>query len=123
MSEGTRTDVPAAGRTRRIDEARPGRATVVIGDLDELRGPTSGLVALPNRLFWQPDHRFDLDDGDELAWMYENVLREAVSADELRTWLDGDTLIRLWPTIFVPRGVRSAWERRHPGLRSHVLAA
>ncbi len=118
MNESTLT-----GRVRRIDEARPGRATVVVDDLDELRGPTSGIVELPNRLFWQPDRHFDLDDADALAWMYENVLREAANTDELRTWLDGATLIRLWPTIFVPRGVRFAWERRHSDLRSLALAA
>jgi hypothetical protein len=118
VNEGTLT-----GRVRRIDEARPGRAAVVVADLAELRGPTSGVVELPNRLFWQPDRHFDLDDADALAWMYENVLREAVRTEELRTWLDGGTLVRLWPEIFVPRGVRSAWERRHPSLRSHALAA
>ncbi len=103
---------------RRGHDARPGRTAVVVSDLDELRGLTTGSVTLPNRLFWQPDHPFDLDDDDSLAWMYENVLREAARLDELRTWLDGPTLVRLWPAMFVPRGVRSAWESRHPGLRT-----
>jgi hypothetical protein len=55
--------------------------------------------------------------------MYETVLREATTADELRTWLDRDTLIRLWPELFLPRGVRSAWEERHPSLRARSRAA
>lgn len=104
-------------------QARPGRRAVVVGDLAELMGPTSGVVELPNRLFWQPDRRVNLDSPALLAWMYETVLREAAMVDELRTWLDGATLVRLWPDLFVPRGVRQAWEERHPVLRSRAAAA
>jgi hypothetical protein len=113
----------AGSRIRRPYDARPGRAAVVVDDLSELRGPTSGTIELSNRLFWQPDRHFDLDDADSLVWMYENVLREAASFSELRTWIDGPTLIRLWPTLFVPRGVRAAWERQHPQLRRQSAAA
>ncbi len=108
------------GLVRRATDARPGRTAVVITDLDELRGPTAGVVTLPNRLFWQ-DHRFDLDHPSELIWMYENVLRESVRLDELRTWLDGPTLVRVWPQLFVPRAVRTAWETRHTGLRDAAV--
>jgi hypothetical protein len=111
------------GRVRRDLDARPGRAAVVVADLAELAGPTTGLVTLPNRLFWQPEHRFDLDDEPSLIWMYETVLREAARTAELRTWLDGPTLIRLWPALFVPRGVRAAWESLHASLREPVLVA
>ena len=117
------TERPSGFRTRRPFEARPGRTAVVIGDLDELHGPTAGIVELSNRLFWQPDRHFDLDDPDALAWMYETVLREAATADELRTWLDQKTLVDLWSTLFVPRGVRTAWEMHHPQLCRHAAAA
>jgi hypothetical protein len=103
--------------------ARPGRRAVVAADLTDLQGPTRGIVELPNRLFWQPDRRVDLDKPGLLAWMYETVLTEAVTLEELRTWLDGRTLIRLWPDLFVPHGVRQAWEDRHPVLRTRVAAA
>jgi hypothetical protein len=91
---------------------------VVAADLAQLRGPVRGVVELPNRLFWQPDRRVDLDNGALLRWMYETVLREAVSGAELRTWLDGSTLRELWSDLHVPAGVRTAWEARHPSLRS-----
>jgi hypothetical protein len=80
-------------------------------------------VELPHRLFWQPDRRVNLDNPALLAWMYETVLREAATVQELHTWLDRSTLIRLWPDIFVPRGVRQAWENRHPVLRARAAAA
>jgi hypothetical protein len=104
-------------------EARPGRRAVVVDDLSELRGPTGGVVELPNRLFWQPDRHVNLDKPALLAWMYETVLCEASVVDELRTWLDESTLVRLWPDLFVPRGVRQAWEERHPVLRTRAAAA
>ncbi|GLY03107.1 MULTISPECIES: hypothetical protein [Actinoplanes] len=97
--------------------ARPHRPVVVAGTLGELRGPTDGLVELPLRLWWQPQRAFDLSVPTMLLWMYENVLREAIRADELRAYLDGATLVRLWPELNLPRGVRAAWEARHPRLR------
>jgi hypothetical protein len=103
-------------------EARPGRRAVVAADLARLHGPTSGVVELPHRLFWQPDRHVNLDNPALLAWMYETVLREAATVEELHTWLDGPTLIRLWPDIVVPRGVRQAWEERHPVLRRATAA-
>jgi hypothetical protein len=98
--------------------ARPGRRAVVAPDLTELRGPTTGVVELPHRLFWQQERHLDLDNSFELQWMYEIVLREAIRVEELRRWLDGPTLVRLWPHLYLPRGVRRDWETRHPVLRS-----
>jgi hypothetical protein len=89
---------------------------VVVADLSRLHGPTAGVVELPHRLFWQPDRRVNLDNPAVLAWMYETVLREAVAERELCDWLDGGTLLRLWDSLFLPRGVRAAWEERHAPL-------
>jgi hypothetical protein len=112
-----------ARRPRVRFEARPGRSAVVAPDLTALHGPVHGVVELPVRLFWQPDRRINIDAPGVLAWMYETVLREAVSAVELHDWLDGATLLRLWPQLFLPRGVRAAWEERHPQLRALAAAA
>jgi hypothetical protein len=97
--------------------ARPHRPVLVAGTLGELGGPTGGVVELPLRLWWNPNRAFDLDHPTMLAWMYENVLREAIRVDELRAFLDGPTLVRLWPDLNLPRAVRAAWEARHPRLR------
>jgi hypothetical protein len=77
------------------------------------------------RLWWGPQRAFDLDEPTMLAWMYENVLREAIRVDELRTYLHGPTLVRVWPELNLPRGVRAAWEVRHARLRasSRLVAA
>ncbi|MCU7722453.1 hypothetical protein ODJ79_01875 [Actinoplanes sp. KI2] len=97
--------------------ARPHRPVLVAGTLAELTGPTRGLVELPLRLWWGPRGTFDLCQPTMLAWMYENVLREAIRVTELQTYLDGPTLVRVWPQLNLPRAVRAAWEARHPRLR------
>ena len=103
--------------------SRPGRRALVAAELDSLRGPASGQVQLPLRLFWSlPDHQFDLDDPDPRRWYYETVLREASRPDDLTAYLDGATLVRLWPELYLPKGVRRAWEERHPSLRAAVAA-
>jgi hypothetical protein len=96
---------------------------VVADDLAALRGPTSGAVELPHRLLWRPDRRVDLDQEWALNSLYEIVLTEAVQVDELCAWLDGPTLVRVWNELYLPRGVRHAWEDRHPVLRRIAAAA
>jgi hypothetical protein len=104
-------------------QARPGRGTLVADDLAELRGPASGTVELPLWLFWCPDRTFDLDDPATLRWMYQTVLREASRAEDLTAFLNGDTLVALWPDLFLPRAVRQAWEERYPVLRAAPAVA
>ena len=41
-----------------------------------------------------------------------------LGVDELVTWLDEDILGQLWPDLYLPRGVRWAWELQHPELAS-----
>jgi hypothetical protein len=104
-------------------QARPGRPVLVAGDLAELRGPVTGMVELPLWLFWSPDRTFDLDDPATLRWMYQTVLREAARPTDLADYLNGDTLAAVWPDLFLPRGVRQAWEDRFPLLHAATPAA
>lgn len=123
----TVTTAPGIGRAapgRARHQARPGRPVLVVPDLADLQGPDAGTVELPLWLFWsRPDRTFDLDDPEMRKWMYEIVLREAGSVEDLTTYLDRDTLIALWPRLYLSKGVRRAWEDRHPALRSDVAVA
>jgi hypothetical protein len=104
--------------------ARPGRRVLVALDLADLRGPVTGTVELPLRLFWSGTERtFDVSDPDTLRWIYETVLQNATRPDDLVTLLDGATLVALWPRLFLPKGVRRAWEDEHPALRAAAPAA
>jgi hypothetical protein len=105
-------------------QARPGRRALVALNLADLRGPVTGLVELPLRLFWSGAGRtFDLDDPGTRQWVYETVLQEASRPEDLTAYLDGTTLVALWPKLFVPKGVRRAWEDEHPVLRTVAAAA
>ncbi|HEY3732767.1 MAG TPA: hypothetical protein VGL63_02520 [Streptosporangiaceae bacterium] len=104
-------------------QSRPGREVLVAADLAELRGPVSGTVELPLWLFWYPDRTFDLDEPGMLPWMYQVVLREASSCGDLSSYLNGAMLVTLWPDLFLPGGVRQAWEDRHPVLRAMAASA
>lgn len=90
---------------------------LVAASLADLRGPTSGVVELPLRLYWSaPDRTFSLDDPAERQKVYKIVVREARRPDDLAVFLDGGMLIALWPDIFLPKPVRRAWEDEHPDL-------
>lgn len=105
-------------------QARPGRRVLVALDLADLRGPVTGTVELPLRLFWScPGHTFDLGDRDMRLWLYQTVLREAGRLEDLVTYLNADMLVALWPDLFLPKGVRQAWEDAHPRLRALATAA
>ncbi len=92
---------------------------MVITDLTDLRGPTGGLVELPLRLFWSsPDRVFDLAKPFMLRSLYETVLREASRPEDLTVFLDGGMLVSIWPELYLPRGVRRAWEEHHTSLRA-----
>jgi hypothetical protein len=105
-------------------ESRPGRRAVVAASLADLQGPTQGTVELPLWLFWgSPGHTFDLGVPDMRRWLYQTVLREASRPEDLAAYLDGGTLIALWPDLYLPKGVRQAWEDQHPALRAAAAAA
>lgn len=111
------SDDIVAVRTRH--HARPGRRAIVVTNLHSLHGPAAGMVELPLRLFWSsPDRTFDLDQPDTRDWLYQIVLREASRPADLTEFLNRDVLIRLWPRLWLPPGIRQAWEELHPVLRT-----
>jgi len=94
------------------------RGITVAEDLDRLHGPTTGATSLP--LAIEASHRtaYDFGDAHQRAEAYRVVLMEAVTQDDLVSWLDRDELVRVWPDLYLPRDIRAAWQARHP-----VLAA
>jgi hypothetical protein len=111
-----------AGTLRARYESRPGHRAVVATALADLQGPAHGQVELPIWLFWFPDRTFDLDEPGMLPWMYQVVLREAGSTEDL-AYLNGELLIALWPELHLPKGVRQAWEDQHPELHAAPVPA
>jgi hypothetical protein len=117
-------DAAGAIAVRTQYQARPGRRAIVVTDLASLGGPVRGTVELPLRLFWSsPDRTFDLGSPFMRRWLYQTVLREASRPEDLTRYLDGATLIALWPDLRLPPGVRQAWQDHHPVLRAAVRPA
>lgn len=94
--------------------AHPGwvRDVPVPRTLNELRGPLTGVVGLPARLFWSgPDPRavrWDLTDPGRRRDLYEIVLVEG-TLDDIRCLVSGDDLVELWDEMYLPPWVRAAW--------------
>jgi hypothetical protein len=119
-------------RRKRVVDPRPPADYVPYGDrkpyvvadnLDELRGPTAGTVSLPHHLDWSGSPNYDLGNPAQLTSMYETVLNEAATVDDLRTWIDGRQLLRLWPMLWLPATLRRGWEQRFPQLARSGSAA
>jgi signal transduction histidine kinase len=97
--------------------AVPADGPPMVDSIDLLAGPVTGTVELPADLARRPGWTFDLTDPGYLRWMYETVLAEATTVAHLTDWLDGATLVDVWPELYLPPRVRDEWERRHPALR------
>jgi hypothetical protein len=97
---------------------------VVAAALADLHGPATGIVELPLRLFWSaPDRTFNLDARHDALAMYQTVLGEARTGDDLTSYLNADLLRRLWPALHLPAYIRQAWETAHADLRTAAAHA
>jgi hypothetical protein len=92
------------------------RHYVVASRLADMRGPVGGTVVLDRWLDWSGDSTYDLDDPADLQLMYQTVLNQAATVDDLCRWLDGETVRRLWPHLWLPARLRALWQARIPEL-------
>ncbi|MFP5347528.1 MAG: transcriptional regulator [Actinomycetes bacterium] len=94
----------------------------VVDSLDQLRGPSGGVVELSHSVLWAPGGgRVDLDEPGGVGLAYRAVLAEG-SIDDLVHVLNRDRLIEVWPELMLPRRVRDMWESRFPELRRVATA-
>jgi len=98
------------------------RHYVVPRRLTELRGPVTGVVVLDQRLDWSSDGQYDLDDPGDLQVLYQTVLNQAATADELCRWVDETTLREIWPSLWLPGRLRALWQARFPELGASPTA-
>lgn len=94
----------------------------LVDSLDQLSGPTGGVVELSRSVLWAPGGgRVDLDEPGCLGLAYRAVLADGTVEDLVRT-LDRDRLIAVWHDLLLPRRVRELWENRFPELRQPAVA-
>lgn len=84
--------------------------------LSTLRGPRNGVVRLPKRLDWGPGRSYQLDVPRQRRAMYEVVLQEAATTEDLEEYVNGQLLRADWAMLRLPPRVRAAWEERLPVL-------
>lgn len=83
--------------------------------LDDLHGPSEGVVTLPLDLFWSGDPRFDLADAAAREYLYQSVLTNG-SVEDLEHYLNHDLLRHLWPGLWLDERLVRTWHARHPSL-------
>ena len=74
--------------------------------------PGQRQVTLDRSLDWSGDSTYDLDGPDDLQLMYQTVLNQAATAEDLGRWLDADVLRRTWPVLSLPARLRALWQAR-----------
>jgi hypothetical protein len=84
--------------------------------LSDLIGPTEGLIELPITIDWGPKRVYDVGHEAERRIVYERVLREAATTDEVARYVNGAVLVAVWPLLFLPQRIRRVWEERFPEL-------
>jgi len=92
--------------------------------LDELDGPTQGIVDLPLHMAWSGMTSYDMSKPRQRMGLYRAVLHKGLR-DDLPRYLNQDLLLQLWPVLraLVGRTVRAVWEDAFPQLASRTRAA
>ena len=86
---------------------------------DELQGPASGVVHLPNRLAWSGLTDFEVaDPGDRFALFC--ILLDCGQRADVRRYINADLLRREWPRLrrATTAQIIRRWEQRLTGLGS-----
>jgi hypothetical protein len=84
--------------------------------LADLTGPTEGTIDLPVTIDWGPKRAYNMASDADRRVMYELVLQEAASTEEVRQYVNGQALAQVWRRLWLPHRVRTTWEERLPEL-------
>ncbi|MFI5933693.1 hypothetical protein [Actinoplanes sp. NPDC051494] len=84
---------------------------------DELRGPTTGVIVLPNRLCWSGPPDFDVTDPPERLNLY-TLLLSCGLRDDNAFYINGDLLRLDWWKVkrLTTWELTDVWEQKMPQL-------
>jgi hypothetical protein len=118
-STGTPTFVQPTARPRQL------RTIIVPASLEELHGPSAGLVTPPRRLWWSGEEgtAFDLSNRGQAAELYEAIFEAARTHHDITDHLNARLLVELWPELGMRRATRQAWETAHPILETATASS
>lgn len=91
--------------------------------LEDLCGPATGVVHLPQHLAWSGLTEFDLADEQLVIGLYRIVLNNG-QREDLVTYLNSDLLRQHWPVLrrVVGKPLRTCWEQHFPALSPAAAA-
>ena len=85
------------------------RPVAIPDDIEDRSLPkASGVVTLPRHVAWSFPYSYDLDNRKQLRACYERVMTEGLE-DDVRLYIDLDTLVELWNELWLSPHVREAW--------------
>jgi hypothetical protein len=84
--------------------------------LDQLAGPSGGVVELPVELAWSGDRSFDLADPSQRYLYHMTVLTAAVTREHYTRWLNAALLTTDWNRLRLPQPLRAVWQQHYPEL-------
>ncbi|PMC75278.1 transcriptional regulator [Brachybacterium sp. UMB0905] len=88
----------------------------IVDSLDELAGPTTGMVTLPVTVHWSGlRDTFDLDVPRDRRRIYQSVLSNGTREDLVR-FLHPDLLVDVWPQLGLDQRITELWTERFPQL-------
>lgn len=83
--------------------------------LDELRGPTAGIVRVRPHINTSPHPVYDLSKPSQLWSLYSAVVRDGLPGEQVAI-LNRHLLLALWPDLNLPVRCRAVWEGKFPEL-------
>lgn len=86
------------------------------GSLDDLRGPSTGVIELPHSVYWQARRRMDLGARADVRTAYRALLAEGLVEDQIEA-MNRDLLVDVWSELTMDQRVRDLWEGRFAELR------
>ena len=85
------------------------RPVSIPDDIEDRSLPkASGTVTLPRHVAWSFPYSYDLADRRSLRACYARVMTEGLD-DDVRFYIDLDTLLDIWNEMWLTPHVREAW--------------
>jgi hypothetical protein len=79
--------------------------------LDDLRGPTTGVVTVGPHIDTSLNPIYDVSDPKRARELYSATVRDGFASDQVRI-LDRRLLLKFWPQLNLPVRCRAIWEQR-----------
>ncbi|MCM0615290.1 hypothetical protein MOD31_04595 [Paenarthrobacter sp. TYUT067] len=92
---------------------------LVPDSLEELNGPSSGVVELPIHLDWGPERHYDVADDARCRTLYQLTLQNSGSTQEMARIINAGRLITLWSSMRLPNRCRQLWNDAFAQLPTH----